>query len=258
MTVTVVEADPGRDDAAAVFAHARPRLLGIAYRILGSWAEAEDIVQDAWLRWQTYDRSIVLNSTAFLVTTTTRLAINAAQSARARRESYVGRWLSEPVDISDDPAMGAEQSEALELGVLLLLERLSPTERAAYVLRQAFDYPYSQIAGMLQLTEVNTRQLVSRASKHIAAERRHSVSTAEQQRLMNAFVAAARRGDVTALENLFAADVVSVCSAPRAASLRGRRPEDHARGRLGAFWNRLDVSGGEHDRVGRKREPIGN
>jgi RNA polymerase sigma-70 factor (ECF subfamily) len=198
------------DEAVKAFAEVRPRLLGIAYRVLGSAVEAEDVVQEAWLRWQMCDRTMVRNPTAFLVTATTRLAINAAQSARVRRESYVGRWLPEPVDTRHDPTMGAERDEALELGILLLLERLSPTERAAYVLRQAFDYSYADVAAILQLTEVNARQLVSRAGKRITAERRWPVAPADQQRLMHAFVAAARRGDMAALEDLFAADVVSL------------------------------------------------
>ena len=192
------------DDAVTEFGRVRPRLLGIAYRILGNWTEAEDIIQDAWLRWQTYDRSRVVNSTAFLVTTTTRLALNAAQSARVRRESYVGRWLPESVDTGDDPTLGAERTEALELGILLLLQRLSPTERAAYVLRQAFDYPYSQIAEVLQTSEANARQLVSRAGKHLAEEPRQSATRSEQIRLVHAFVSASQRGEVAPLEHLFA------------------------------------------------------
>jgi RNA polymerase sigma-70 factor (ECF subfamily) len=193
------------DDAASVFASVRPRLFGIAYRMLGSSTEAEDIVQDVWLRWQACDRSVVLNATAFLVTTTTRLAINVAQSARSRRETYVGMWHPEPVDTSADPELRAERGEALALAVLLLLERLSPTERAAYVLREAFDYPYSQVANILQLEEANARQLVSRARKRIAGDRRESVSPAEQRQLLSAFVAAAQLGDFVALEELFAA-----------------------------------------------------
>src|SRR4051794_8919060 len=124
----------------ADFEAARPRLFGIAYRMLGSVAEADDVVQDAWLRWQGTDRAAGRDSGAFLATTTTRLAINAAQSARARRETYIGPWLPEPVDTAADPLLGAVRAEALEVGVLMLLERLSPAERAAYVLREAFDY----------------------------------------------------------------------------------------------------------------------
>jgi RNA polymerase sigma-70 factor (ECF subfamily) len=197
------------DSALSVFVSVRPRLFGIAYRMLGSALEAEDIVQDVWLRWQSTDRSVVLDAPAFLATTTTRLAINLAQSARSRRETYVGSWLPEPVDTSADPALGAERGEALEFAVLLLLEKLSPTERAAYVLREAFDYPYRQIADILQLSEPNTRQLVTRARKHIADGRRAPVSSAEQRRLLIAFVAAAQQGDLAALEGLFASDIVS-------------------------------------------------
>ena len=177
--------------------------------MLGSAAEAEDIVQDVWLRWQATDRSVVLDPPAFLATTTTRLAINLAQSARSRLESYVGPWLPEPVDTSADPHLGAERGEALEFAVLLLLEKLSPTERAAYVLREAFDYPYRQIADILRLEEANVRQLVSRARQHITDGRRASVSSAEQRRLLEAFIAAAQEGDLAALEGLFASDIVS-------------------------------------------------
>src|SRR5215813_1443425 len=199
----------GQDDGLAIFASVRPRLFGIAYRMLGSAAEAEDIVQDVWLRWQSTNRRAVEEPPAYLATTTTRLCINLAQSAHARRESYVGTWLPEPVDTSADPGIGAERGEALKLAVLLLLEKLSPTERAAYVLREAFDYPYDQIASILQMEEANVRQLVSRARKHIADGRRTSASSNEQRRFLEAFIAAAQRGDMTALEALLAEDVVS-------------------------------------------------
>jgi RNA polymerase sigma-70 factor (TIGR02957 family) len=198
-----------QDDSLAEFLKVRPRLFGIAYRMLGSAAEAEDIVQDVWLRWQTTDRSVVLDPPAFLATTATRLAINLAQSARSRHETYVGPWLPEPVDTSTDPQLGAERGEALEFAVLLLLEKLSPTERAAYVLREAFDYPYRQIADILQLEEANTRQLVTRARQHITDGRRAPVSSTEQRRLLEAFIAAAQKADLAVLEGLFAADVVS-------------------------------------------------
>ncbi|MDX3357095.1 RNA polymerase sigma-70 factor [Streptomyces sp. ME01-24h] len=196
-------------DAATVFQALRPRLFGIAYRMLGSAAEAEDVVQDVWLRWQAADRDAVENPTGFLTTVTTRLAINVTQSARVRREGYVGPWLPEPVDTRSDPALGAERGEAVEIAVLLLLERLTPTERAAYVLREAFDYPYREIADVLDLSEANSRQLVSRARKHIAAGRREQVDKDEHRRLLEAFVAAARAGDMAGLEKLLAADVVN-------------------------------------------------
>jgi len=135
MSTATVTTEPGRpstasaclDDGTATFGGLKSRLLGIAYRILGSRSEAEDIVQDAWLRWQLYDRTTVADPTAFLVTTTTRLAINAAQSARVRREAYVGHRLPEPVASAGDPALGAEHREDVELGILVLLERLAPT-----------------------------------------------------------------------------------------------------------------------------------
>jgi RNA polymerase sigma-70 factor (ECF subfamily) len=197
------------DQAVSIFLGVRPRLFGIAYRMLGTVAEAEDVVQDTWLRWQATDRSVVQDATAFLVTTTTRLAINLMQSARARRETYIGPWLPEPVDTSSDPTLGAERGEALELAVLLLLEKLTANERAAYVLREAFDYSYGEIATILQTAEANARQLVSRARRHIAEERRAPASDAERQRLLAALLAAAQRGDLAELEELFAADVVS-------------------------------------------------
>src|SRR6185295_13519794 len=156
------------DDGVSVFESVRPRLFGIAYRMLGSAAEAEDIVQDAWLRWQGTDRTAVADPPAFLATATTRLAITFSQSARSRRETYIGPWLPEPIDTSGDPRLGAERAEALEFAVLLLLEKLSPTERAAYVLREAFDYSYDQIAHTIRSTEANARQLVTRARKHVS------------------------------------------------------------------------------------------
>ena len=125
------------DDAVAVFSAVRRRLFGIAYRMLGTASEAEDIVQDVWVRWQTYDRSTVRDPAAFLATAATRLSINVLQSAHSRRETYIGPWLPEPVNTADDPALGAERGEALGFAMLLLLEKLTPTERAAYILREA-------------------------------------------------------------------------------------------------------------------------
>jgi RNA polymerase sigma-70 factor (TIGR02957 family) len=198
------------DEAATIFTGVRPRLFGIAYRMLGSVSEAEDLVQDVWLRWQVTDRSVVHNPGAFLATTTTRLAINELKSARARRETYIGPWLPEPIDTSADPFLGAERGEALELAVLMLMEKLTPHERAAYVLREAFDYPYAQVADILQSTEPAVRQLVSRARKHVAGERKIPVPQTAQRELLATFLEAARTGDLEALEKLFAADVASI------------------------------------------------
>lgn len=216
-TATDTHTDTGTDaprnsarvDALATFTAVRPRLFGIAYRMLGSAAEAEDILQDVWIKWQDYDHTSVDNTAAFLATITTRLSINVAQSARSRRETYIGPWLPEPIDTSADPALGAERGEALEFAVLILLEKLSPTERAAYVLREAFDYPYSNIAEIVQLSEPAVRKLVSRARQHLTVERRTPVAPTEQRRLLSAFLTAAQSGDVSELERLFAADVVS-------------------------------------------------
>ncbi len=134
------------NDAAEIFTAVRPRLFGVAYRMLGGVADAEDIVQDVWLRWQTCDRGAVRDATAFLMTATTRLCINTLQSAHARRETHAGPWLPEPVDTGADPALDAERAEALKFATSMLLEKLPPAERAAYILREAFDYPYELIA----------------------------------------------------------------------------------------------------------------
>jgi RNA polymerase sigma-70 factor (ECF subfamily) len=196
-------------DAGETFAAVRPRLFGIAYRLLGSWTEAEDVVQDAWLRWQHTDRTLVENPGAFLATTTTRLALNVAQSARSRRETYIGPWLPEPVDTSADPTVGAERAEAVELALLLLLEKLTPTERAAYILRESFDYSYAEVADILQVGQANARQLVSRARKHLATKPREPVAPTTHRRLLEAFLRAAQTGDLVTLERLLAEDVVS-------------------------------------------------
>ncbi|UUT36035.1 sigma factor-like helix-turn-helix DNA-binding protein [Microbacterium elymi] len=146
---------------------------------------------------------------AFLTTVTTRLAINALHSARVRRETYIGPWSPEPVNTEDDPGLGAERAEALEYAVLILLEKLTPTERAAYALREALDYPYDRIADVVQTTPVAARQLVSRARKHLASERQAKADAAAHRRLLEAFLAAAQRGDTARLEALFVDDVVS-------------------------------------------------
>jgi RNA polymerase sigma factor (sigma-70 family) len=205
------------DNGVSIFASVRSRLFSIAYHMLGSTAEAEDVVQDVWLRWQSADRSLVENPPAYLATATTRLCINLAQSAHSRRETCMGTWVSEPVDTASGPDSCAERSEALRLAVLLLLEKLSPTERAAYILHEAFDYPYPQIADILQMEEANTRQLVSRARKHIIDGRRIPASSTEQRRLLEVFIAAAHKGDLAVLEGFLAAELSPV------------RPRDFAR-----------------------------
>ncbi|MEU8691359.1 RNA polymerase sigma-70 factor [Streptomyces sp. NPDC048665] len=197
------------DRATRDFIAARPQLFGIAYRILGSAVEAEDIVQEAWLRWQRAERADIHEPAAFLATVTARLAINLAQSAKMRRETYIGPWLPEPVDTSVDPQVGAERAEALDLAVLFLLQKLSPAERAAYVLREAFDYPYKQIANILETNEAHTRKLVSRARKHLSAEHSEPVDSTAHRHLMEVFLAAAQTGNLSVLEDVLTEDVVS-------------------------------------------------
>ena len=197
------------DDATEVFTAHRRRLFGIAYRMLGTVADAEDIVQETWIRWQNADRADILEPAAFLATITTRLSINVLQSAHAKRETYIGPWLPEPVNTDDDPALGAERAEALQFAILLTLEKLTPTERAAYILREAFDYPYPRIAEVISSSAVSARQLVSRARAHLASARHVTVESSTQRRLLEAFLVAAQKGDAQELESLFAADVVS-------------------------------------------------
>ena len=226
MTAGAVEDPSGADIESAIgtFNESRSRLFGIAYRMLGSVAEAEDIVQEAWLRWQQTDRSIVRNPAGFLTTVTARLALNTAASARVRREQYVGPWLPEPVDTSADPSLGAEKAEALEAAVLMLLEKLAPEQRAAYVLREAFGYSHDEIAEILATTPANARQLFSRAKKHVQSSRREPVDPSEHRALLEAFVAAAQNGDVKRLEQVLSANVVSTSDGAGVAPRAARRP----------------------------------
>jgi RNA polymerase sigma factor (sigma-70 family) len=197
----------GLPAAASVFVTARPQLFGIALRVLGDVGEAEDVVQEAWLRWERADRSAVLRPRAFLAMTTLRLAINVAQSARRRRETSAA-WLPETVDHSVGLQAEVERHEEVDGAIRLLLAKLTPAERAAYLLRKAFDYPYRRISQVLHLEADHTRQLVRRADERIAAERCRPVDAAAHRRLVRAFLAAAQTGDLVALEQMLAADVV--------------------------------------------------
>jgi RNA polymerase sigma factor (sigma-70 family) len=188
------------------FVRNRRRLFGIAYRMTGSTHEAEDVLQEVWLRWQRADRVSVVNAEAFLVTMTTRLAINLVGSARRRHETTVAAWPLEQAAGDDaDPQALAERGERIAQAVTLLLERLPPAELAAYVLREGFEYPYRQIAEALRIDAANARQLVKRARTHVAAARCRAVSPATQGRLRRAFAAAAHSGDLSGLESLLAA-----------------------------------------------------
>ena len=152
------------------------RLYLFVLRLVGRPDEAEDIVQETWIRWQNCDRSTVRDPRAFLAATTARLSSNAAQSARARHESYIHTWLPEPADATADPALAAERGDAIEFAVRLTLEKLSPSQRASYVLRHAFDYPYVRIAEIIQQTQASVRQHVSRARKRLAGRDRVAIS----------------------------------------------------------------------------------
>ena len=189
------------------FASARPRLLRIARRVLVNPDEADDVVQDAWVRWQETNRAEVRDPVAFLTTTTTRLALNLGQSARARHETSAGSSPAEGIDPSADPALGAEQDEALQRALRVLLERLSPTERAVYILREGFEYPHRRIAQLLALSEANVRQIVTRARRHVAGDRRFKIAPDAHQRLRDAVIAAAQTGELAALEHLLAEDL---------------------------------------------------
>jgi RNA polymerase sigma-70 factor, ECF subfamily len=194
---------------AASFQRVRPRLFGIAYRVLGSANEADDVVQETWIRWQSTDRTQVRDAAAFLATTTLRLAINVAHSAHARRETHIGLWLVERVDAAADPSLDVERGEALESAVCTLVHELSPAERAAYVLREAFDYPYRRISQVLALSEANARQLVTRARRRLAGGLHGPARPAEHRCLVDAFAAAAHSGNLAPLERLLATDIAA-------------------------------------------------
>ncbi|MEU9392104.1 RNA polymerase sigma-70 factor [Streptomyces sp. NPDC048324] len=189
----------------------RPRLFGLAYRMLGSAEEAEDTVQDAYLRFSGADRAGIEHPAAWLAKVVTNLCLTRLTSARARRERYVGPWLPEPVVTSDGtlgPLESAEQREAVSMALLVLLERLTPTERAVYVLREAFGYGHREIAGVLDVTEANCRQLYRRAVRRVGEERSRFEPVPERQaELVASFLGAARDGDLAGLEKLLTADV---------------------------------------------------
>ncbi|MFG2574717.1 RNA polymerase sigma-70 factor [Streptomyces sp. NPDC048481] len=196
------------------FEAARPRLEAIAYRLLGSASEAEDAVQETFLRWQAADVERVAVPEAWLTKVLTNLCLNQLTSARARRETYVGEWLPEPLLAGDamlGPADTAEQRESVSYAVLTLLERLSPNERAVYVLREAFDYPHREIAEILDLTEAASQQIFHRAKKHVAQGRaRTEIDEAAARRIVEEFLAAATSGRTEPLVRLLTQDAVAI------------------------------------------------
>ncbi|MFJ6087888.1 sigma-70 family RNA polymerase sigma factor [Streptomyces sp. NPDC092369] len=202
-TVTATPAAVELHDAAFVFVRARPGLLKIANRILRDPGEAEDVIQETWLRWQGTDRTVVANPGALLRTTTVRLAINVLQSARRRRESSATPWLPEPTNGNTTPEVLAERQNAVEQAVALLLQTLTPNQRAAYVLREAFGYSYDEIGDLLDLTVANARQQVSRAQDRLNNRRhRQHVDAVTHRRLVQAIFTAARTGNLGQLERV--------------------------------------------------------
>lgn len=192
-------------DALATFEAERPRLLRLAWRMLGSAAEAEDAVQTAWLRWQDQPHEAIANPAAWLTRTVGRIALDALKSARARRETYVGPWLPEP--LVEEPE--ADLADDLTATLMLALERLSPLERAAFLLHDIFGVGFDEVAATLGRGEAACRQLAARARAHLRAGRsRYQVPQAEGERIAQAFFAASREGDVERLQRLLAADVV--------------------------------------------------
>jgi len=187
---------------AEVFASARPMLFSIAYRMLGSVMDAEDLVQDAYLRWQEAPETDVRSPRAYLTTIITRLAINQLRAARTKRETYVGPWLPEPLVTEDTPDT-VELAESLSMAFLLLLERLSPIERAAFLLHEVFEFEYAEIARIVDKTEANCRQLVARARKRV----RFQADPAQARLLTQRFTEASVAGDLDGLLGLLAEDI---------------------------------------------------
>jgi RNA polymerase sigma-70 factor, ECF subfamily len=228
-------------DAAASFEPYRQRLLGLGYRMLGSLADAEDAVQDTYLRWHAVERDKVSDPRAFLMTTTTRICLDVLTSARVRREEYVGPWLPEP--IVDEGALApdshTELAEDLSIALLLTLERLSPPERAAFLLHDVFDFSFSEIAAALERNEAACRQLAARARTHVRASRPRGAApslpqpdeiTAKHSQLISTFLAATRSGDLDALTRMLASDarVIADGGGKVSAALNVIEGADHA------------------------------
>ena len=197
------------DTASLTFNRLRPRLRGIAYRMLGSLAEAEEVVQDAWLRWHEADYVARDDPTGWLVTVTTRLSINRLRAAKVQREHYAGMWLPEPVltDAADSPEQMLERADDVSVAFLLMLERLTPEARAAFLLREVFDADYDELASAIGKSEAACRQLVHRAREQLREERpRFEVSPDTHRRLLGRFAQALTGGDFSALKAMLADD----------------------------------------------------
>jgi RNA polymerase sigma-70 factor (ECF subfamily) len=201
------------DDATRTFNGLRRRLQGIAYRMLGSVAEAEDVVQDVWLRWHAAARETIENAEAWLVSVTTRLSIDRLRAARVQREQYVGIWLPEPelTDSPDTPEQVTERADDVSVAFLMLLERLSPEGRAAFLLREVFDADYGEVANAVGKSEAACRQLVSRAKAQLRDDRpRFAVSREIHLRLLKVFAQALALGDFAAISSMLADDATLI------------------------------------------------
>lgn len=231
------------EDTAQIFQHHRLLLFSIAYRMLGSATDAEDIVQDAFLRWlQTCDKD-VQSPKAYLSTIVVRLCIDQLRSAREQREVYVDSWLPEPIATGQMPELSETvvQAESLSLAFLLLLEKLNPLERAIFLLRKVFDYEYSEIATIVEKSEANCRQIFHRAHQHLdQGHSRFSASREQQERITNRFLQASLNGDMQGLLSLLSNDIVSVGDSGGKAPFKAGRlpvygPDKVLRGYLGAL-----------------------
>jgi RNA polymerase sigma-70 factor (ECF subfamily) len=202
------------EDATDLFSRLQPRLLGVAYRMLGSMAEAEDVVQDVWLRWHDADKATIENAEAWLIATTTRRVIDRLRSAHVQREHYVGMWLPEPILTEEGPATPEQVNEVssdLSIAFLTVLERLAPDARAAFLLHDVFDADYAEIARTLGKSEAACRQIVSRARNQLREDRkRYFVTQEDHQRLMQRFVDALSRGDLHGVKDMMAESAVLV------------------------------------------------
>src|SRR4051794_32884052 len=197
------------EDAAAAFETLRPRLIGVGYGLLGTLAEAEDAVQEAWIRLQRSDLEVIRDLTGWLVTTTSRIALDMMRSARVRREQYVGPWLPEPVETAPDPADRVTLADSVSWAMLVVLETLSPAERAAFVLHDVFGLPFDEIGQALGRAPAACRKLASRAREHVEQRQpRFDVDPEAHREVVDAFVRATSSGDLDGLMGVLAPDAV--------------------------------------------------
>lgn len=202
---------PDTDTAVDVFAAHRPALVGVAYRILGSVGDAEDVAQEAWLRWAEHYSPEIRDPRAYLIKVASRLALDRLRQSKARREAYFGPWLPEPLLTGSDPDGEAELADAVSMALLVVLETLSPLERAVFVLREAFALPYGEIAETLGRSESAVRQLARRARDHVEQRRpRYDTDPAVRRRVTERFLSACDTADFAGLVELLAPDVVHV------------------------------------------------